>query len=36
MKVNNLKKLFKSATEFQLAPRSTSRLQLVSLRTSTI
>jgi len=30
MKVNNLKELFKSATEFQVAPRSTPHIQLVS------
>jgi len=33
MKANNLKELFKSVTEFQLATRSTSHLQLVSPRT---
>jgi len=33
MKANNLRELFKSATELQLAPRSTPHLQLVSPRT---
>jgi len=33
MKANNLKELFMSATEPQLAPPSTPRLQLVSLCT---
>jgi len=33
MKANNLKELFKSATELQLTPRSTPHLQLASPHT---